>query len=109
MAHLGKQDIEELFEMFEAELRLLWEMDRLEKMRLRRRIINVLWPIVNASSLDVDIVVGTIKDRLGDVIRLFRDRRRFMENLYDFLSERLDRDILTPNERRRKQLRALGR
>ena len=108
MAHLNQDDIQELFELFEAELRLLWHVDRLEKMRLRRRIRNALMPIVTAQSLDPDIAMGAIKDKLGDVIRLFRDRRRFMEKLWDFLADKLIVESMSIYEKRKRRLRAVG-
>ncbi len=108
MAHLSERELNELFELFEAELRILWNMDRLEKMKLRRRIRNVLWPIVNTQTVDPDLVMGAIKEKLGDVIRLFRDRNGFLEKLYDFLSDALLGDVLSKYERQKRKLRALG-
>ncbi len=83
-------------------------MDRLEKMKLRRRIRNTLAPIVTAQTLDPDIVLGVIKDKLGDVIRLFRDRRRFLETLWDFLDERLAHNTPSYYEKRKQRLKAIG-
>ncbi len=108
MAHLKEDDIQELFRLFEAELHLLWHLDRMEKMKLRRRIRNTLLPIVISQNLDPDLAVGAIKDKLGDVIRMFRDRRKFLETVWDFLVDHLDIECVSVYERRKRRLRAVG-
>ena len=82
MAYIDKEKtIQEILELFENQLNLLSQKDRLEKMEIRRRIRDVIQVIIRMDIRRPEIYMEIIEDKLDDVFNLFFDGTEFKKKL----------------------------
>ena len=82
MASINKQkSIQEILELSENQLSLLRQMDKLEKMEIRKRIRDVILPTMGMNIRHPKIFMNIVEDKLQDVINLFQDGLEFKKNL----------------------------
>ena len=89
MKKLSATDTQRIIQMFENELNIIHGVSVIEKMQYRRKIMNVLMPLFVVSDVKVDVVIGTVEQRLNDVLRLFQDGDGFKERLRRELNSKL--------------------
>jgi hypothetical protein len=89
MAKLSKEDMQEIMKLFDHELNLLIRMDRLEKMDLRKRINNIVLPILEMDIPHPTIFMDIVEDRLHDVFDRFMDGYEFKKKLERKVTEKL--------------------
>ena len=88
--YLGRSDIEQIFKMFERELMSMSKLDKIEKMKIRKKITDVLKPALEARNPKAKMILALIDDKLRGILRLFFDEYEFRNNLERFLLEKLD-------------------
>jgi hypothetical protein len=82
MAYIDKEKvIQEILELFENQLSLLTRVDKLEKMKLRQRIRDVIQPTIRMGIRQPKILMEIFEDKLNDVFNLFYDGIEFKKNL----------------------------
>jgi hypothetical protein len=91
MPKLRHRDIQDVIRLFDNELNMLGRISKVEKMKLRRKITNVVQPALS-SSFNPDIVVSSLEEKLTDVIKLFMDPWGFKERLGLKLRELSDKE-----------------
>ena len=81
MARLKHKDKLEILGLFEQELSTLVRMTKVEKMKLRKRIFNVVVPALAAPSLSSEVFMGTVENKLYGVVNHFLDPSEFHNKL----------------------------
>ena len=91
MAYIDKEKtIQEILELFENQLNLLSQKDRLEKMEIRRRIRDVIQATIRMDIRRPEIYMEIIEDKLDDVFNLFFDGTEFKKKLADKIYQTLN-------------------
>ena len=88
MSGLRNQDIQQIITLFENELVMLPNISRTDKMKLRRKISNVMMPMLNEPGINAQAIMKRVDSRLEDVLALFFDSNQFRYKLAGFLRER---------------------
>ena len=81
MPKLRHRDIQEVIQLFENELTMMGRVGKVEKMKLRRKINNVVHPALSSAAISPEIFVSTVEEKLSDIVRLFMDPHGFKEKL----------------------------
>jgi hypothetical protein len=89
MRRLKGHDIQQLVQLFENELSMLPKVNRTDKMKLRKKILNTIMPLVNEPNVTPHAIVQRIENRLEDVLALFLDTSFFKTKLTALLNEKL--------------------
>lgn len=89
MNRLKGHDIQQLVQLFENELSMLPKINRTDKMKLRKKVLNTLMPLVNEPDAAPQAIVQRVENRLGDVLALFLDPGHFKVKLTSMLHEKL--------------------
>ncbi len=89
MAQLNQDDIQDIIKIFENELSTLRGIPKIEKMKMRKRVVNVLNPALRTSNPRADAIMRIVDDKLDDVLDLFLDRHGFKKKFSYSLSEKL--------------------
>lgn len=89
MPSLSDNDIREILKMFEDQLNLLIRMDKLEKMDVRKKIMDVILPIFKMDIREPKIIIEIVEDKLHDVLDLFIDGYEFKKKLARKITEKL--------------------
>jgi dGTP triphosphohydrolase len=87
MARLAKRDIDEILDLFVDELNSLRKLDRIEKMRMRSRIMKQsswLLAFRNPTVLKISI---KLEQKLSDLFRLYP--RDFKDKVKDLLGKKI--------------------
>ena len=87
MAALNQKDIQEILKLFEKELNLLIRKDKLEKMEIRKRIKDAIWPLSVMEIKRTNIFMDIVEEKLHDTFDLFIDGVEFRRKLERRLSE----------------------
>jgi hypothetical protein len=87
MARLKHKDKLEILGLFEQELSMLVRMTKVEKMKLRKRIFNVVVPALAAPSLSPEVFMGTVENKLHGVVTQFLDASEFHNKLVQRVDE----------------------
>ncbi len=89
MAQLNQDDIQDIIKIFENELNTLQGVPKVEKMKLRKRIVNVLNPALMVKNPRADSIMRMVEDKLDDVLDLFIDRYGFKKKFSYALTDNL--------------------
>ncbi len=81
--------MQDIIKIFENELNTLRGVPKVEKMKLRKRIVNVLNPALTVSNPRADAIMRMVDDKLDDVLDLFLDKYGFKKKFSYLLSEKL--------------------
>ncbi len=98
MARLKQKDIQDLLRLFDNELNTLSRMSKIEKMKIRKKVVNAL---STASALHIkksDLFMSTLEGKLHDVFDIFIDGWGFREKLDRKINEILQKKINQPVE-----------
>ncbi len=91
MAYIDKEKaIQEILELFENQLNLLSQKDRLEKMEIRRKIRDVIQATIRMDIRHPEIYMEIIEDKLDDVFNLFFDGTEFKKKLSKKIEQTLN-------------------
>ncbi len=89
MSSLRGTDIQQILQLFENELGMLPKVNRTDKMRLRKKILNTLAPVLNSPGATSRAILQRVDSRLEDVLELFLDAELFRAKLISLLAEKL--------------------
>ena len=81
--------MQEIMKLFDHELSLLIRMDRFEKMDFRKKINNIVLPILEMDIPHPKIFMDIVEDRLHDVLNTFMDGYEFKKKLERKVTEKL--------------------
>jgi len=98
MARLKQKDIQDLLRLFDYELNTLSRISKIEKMKVRKKVVNA---ISTASALNIkkpDLFMSTLEGKLYDVFDLFIDSWGFRERLEKKINEIFQKNIDQPDE-----------
>ena len=83
MAKLRSRDIQKVIQLFDNELLMIPRLSKVDKMKLRKKIINVLQPALNSTTMKPEVIVLEIEHKLSDILRQFIDSYGFHNRLTD--------------------------
>ena len=89
MSNLKLEDIKEIIEFFEKELNTLGGISKVEKMKMRSRVLNVLKPALSSDNPRSRAIIELVEDKLNDILKQFRDGYSFKKKLADLLAKKL--------------------
>jgi hypothetical protein len=81
--------MQEIMKLFDYELNLLIRIDRFEKMDLRKKINNIVLPILKMDIPHPTIFMDIVEDRLYEVLNMFTDGYEFKKKLEGKVTEKL--------------------
>ncbi len=81
MATLNRQDILEILKMFEDQFGLLFRIDRLEKMEIRKKTKDAVMPLAGMDIKHASIFMDILEEKLHDVFPLFVDGYEFRKKI----------------------------
>ena len=87
MAILKNSEAREILNLFELELNLLIQMNKLEKMAIRKRISNTILPLLEMDIHQVTVFMDIIEQKLHDLFDLFVDGYEFRKKLEKKISK----------------------
>ena len=93
MAKLKQKDIQDLLRLFDYELNTLSRMSKIEKMKIRKKVVNALSTISALNIKKADLLMSTLEGKLYDVFDLFIDSWGFREKLERKIKEILQKNI----------------
>ncbi|MEJ2649905.1 MAG: hypothetical protein P8016_16040 [Sedimentisphaerales bacterium] len=85
MAKLKSRDIQKVIQLFDNELLLIPRVSRLEKMKMRKKIVNVVQPALKSPTLQPEVFVLEVESKLADIISKFLDRYGFNRRLTEVM------------------------
>ncbi len=88
-ATLRPSQTQEIIELFEQKLTTLRRISRAEKMKLRKRINNVLRPLLILDGQTPDSIVAAVENKLRDITSMFIDEQQFLSKLKRVLTDKL--------------------
>jgi hypothetical protein len=103
MARYQHKDVESILKLFELELSTLNRLNRVDKMKIRKRVANAVLPALAASNSEPDLFLNMVENKLRDVFDLFFDGWGFREKLHKRVGI-----IVKENKKRQKAQQAAG-
>jgi hypothetical protein len=89
MKKVSGTDTQRIIQLFENELNTIHGVSVIEKMKYRRKVMNVLLPAFAVTDVKVEAVISTVEERLGDVLRMFQDADGFKAKLRREINDKL--------------------
>jgi hypothetical protein len=81
MARLKQKEIQDLLRFFDYELNAMSRMSKIEKMKIRKRVLNALSTTAALNIKKSDLFMSTLEGKLYDVFDIFNDSWGFREKL----------------------------
>ena len=88
MLRLKIREKQAIFDMFENEIKGINNIDRYERMGLRKRIHRILKPALDKRNQTPQTIMSTVEDGLIDIVFQFRDGNGFLKKLSAFLDQK---------------------
>ena len=85
MAKLRSRDIQKVIQLFDNELLMIPRLSKVDKMKLRKKIINVLQPALNSTTMKPEVIILEVEHKLSDILRQFIDSYGFRSRLADLI------------------------
>lgn len=89
MPHMRQKHIGEIVKLFELELHCLARVSKSEKMKMRKKIVNVVVPALSAKDLSAKVFMGQIEENIANIMDTFVDPWGFRKKLV----RRVDKNI----------------
>ena len=89
MPRMRQKYIGEIVKLFELELHCLTRVSKSEKMKMRKKIVNVVIPTLAAKDQTVKICMGQIEENIADVMDTFVDPWGFRKKLARRIDQKL--------------------
>ena len=83
MAKLRNRDIQKVIQVFDNELLMLNRVSKIDKMKMRKKIVNLVQPALKSATMKPDVIVAEVENKLVDIIRQFIDSYGFHNRLTD--------------------------
>jgi hypothetical protein len=81
MARLKQKDLQDIIRLFDYELNALSRMSKVEKMKIRKKIVNALSTISALNIKKPELFMSTLEGKLYNVFDVFMDSWGFRERL----------------------------
>jgi hypothetical protein len=81
--------IGEILKLFELELHCLTRVGRPEKMKMRKKIVNVVTPALMVPDQTVRVFMGQVEENIADVLDTFIDPYGFRKKLARRVDQKL--------------------
>ena len=85
MAKLRSRDIQKVIQLFDNELLMIPRLSKVDKMKLRKKIINVLQPALNSTTMKPEVIVLEIEHKLSAILLQFIDSYGFRNRLTEVI------------------------
>ena len=95
MKRLRNKDIFDIFNLFQLELSSFRKLTESDETRIQKKLNSILNPTLRALDIKPEHILKIVETNLSDVLKLFKDKEKFLIKLSRMLEER----ILTPEER----------
>ena len=83
MAKLRNRDIQKVIQIFDNELLILPRVSKTEKMKMRKKIVNLVQPALKSSTTQPEVFILEAESKLSNIISLFIDTYGFHNRLAD--------------------------
>jgi hypothetical protein len=83
MAKLRNRDIQKVFQLFDNELLMLTRVSKIDKMKMRKKIVNVVQPALKLTTMKPEVFILIVEKKLSDILRQFLDTYGFQKRLSD--------------------------
>jgi hypothetical protein len=83
MAKLRNRDIQKVFQLFDNELLMLTRFSKIDKMKMRKKIVNVVQPALKLTTMKPEVFILIVEKKLSDILRQFLDTYGFQKRLSD--------------------------
>ena len=83
MAKLRNRDIQKIIQLFDNELLMLNRIGKSEKMKMRKKIVNLVQPALKSSTTQPEVFILEAQNKLSNIISLFIDTYGFHNRLAD--------------------------
>jgi hypothetical protein len=83
MARLKNRDIQKVIQVFDNELLLISRISKVDKMKMRKKIVNLVQPALKSTTMKPDVFVAEVENKLSDIISQFIDSYGFHNRLTD--------------------------
>jgi len=85
MAKLRNRDIQKVIQLFENELVMINRVSKIEKMKMRKQIVNVVQPALKLTTLKPETFILEVEKKLSAILRQFIDSYGFRNRLTDLI------------------------
>ena len=89
MPRMRQKYIGEIIKLFELELHCVSQLARAEKMKMRRKIVNVVMSAFMAQNQTVKVFMGQVEENIADVLDTFVDPWGFRKKLARRVDQKL--------------------
>ena len=89
MPRMRQKHIGEIVKLFELELHCLTRVSKSEKMKMRKKIVNVVVPALSAKDQTAKVFMGQIEENIADVMDTFVDPWGFRKKLVRRVDKKL--------------------
>ena len=90
MARLKNRDIQKVIQVFDNELLLIARISKVDKMKMRKKIVNLVQPALKSPTMKPDVFVAEVENKLSDIIGQFIDSYGFHNRLTDAVRKAYD-------------------
>ena len=85
MAKLRTRDIQKVIQLFDNELLMIPRVSKIEKMKMRKKIVNIIQPALKSTTMQPDVLVLEAENKLSEIIRQFLDAHGFSRRLSELV------------------------
>ena len=85
MAKLRTRDIQKVIQLFDNELLMIPRVSKIEKMKMRKKIVNIIQPALKSTTMQPDVFVLEAENKLSEIIRQFLDAYGFSRRLTELV------------------------
>ena len=81
MAKLRTKDIQKVIQIFDNEMLMIQRVSKIEKMKMRKKVVNVIQPLLTSGTTTPEIFMLEVETKLSDVVARFIDGYGFRNRL----------------------------
>jgi hypothetical protein len=83
MSKLRNRDIQKVIQLFDNELLMLTRASKIDKMKMRKKIVNVVQPALKLTTMKPEVFMLEVEKKLSAILRQFLDTYGFQKRLSD--------------------------
>jgi hypothetical protein len=87
MAKLRSRDIQKVIQLFDNELVMINRVSKIEKMKMRKQIVNVVQPALKLTTMKPEVFILEVEKKLSAILRQFIDSYGFRNRLTDVVRQ----------------------
>jgi hypothetical protein len=87
MAKLRNRDIQKVIQLFENELVMITRVSKIEKMKMRKQIVNVVQPALKLTTMKPEVFILEVEKKLSAILRQFIYSYGFCNRLTDVVRQ----------------------